>query len=107
MTANKSALSWMDGTRVLAGPSSRIQLAFRMELIRRHIHVHGMYFRHKRNDSSDFSTRGSEEEEIHSWATQHVMTRRSRWEIWPKLVPGNATACDFATNGSHRLHFHR
>ena len=43
VTDNRSALSWMDGARVSVGPSSLLQLTSHRELIRRHIHVHGMY----------------------------------------------------------------
>ena len=104
MADNQSVLSWMDGARVLLGPSSRLQLAVRRELIRRHIHVHGMYVRSNRTASSDFPTRGSEEE-IHSWAAQHVTTRRSLRGIRPQFVSTNATAWDLAIHGSHRLRF--
>ena len=86
---NKSALSWMDGARVLVGPASRLQLEFRIESIRRHIHAHGVYLRSKHNASGDFPTRGSEEE-IHSRDPHRVTTRRSLCEIWPQFAPANS-----------------
>ena len=84
------SLSWADGTRVLAGPSSRLHLSFHKALIRRHIRVRGMYLRANRNSSSDFPT-GASGDEINSWASQHVARRRSLWEIWTGSISTNAT----------------
>ena len=104
VAGNMSALSWMDGIRVLAGPSSRLQLSFHKELVRRHIRVHGMYLRPNRNSSSDFLTRESEGE-INSCASQHVVTRRPIWEIWPGFISTNAATWDFAISGLPRLFY--
>ena len=105
VTDNQSALSWLDGKRVLVGPASRLQQSFRRELIRRHIQVRGMYLRSEHTTSNDFLTRGTEEE-IHSWASHHVMTRRSLWGICPQLGPTNSPTWDFAIYGRNRLRYH-
>ena len=104
VTDNQPALSWVDGGGSASSPLKSHPIFPNSELIRRRIQVRGMYLRTEHNASIDFLTRGSEEE-IHSWASHHVMTRRSLWGTWPQFVSTNASTWEFPISGLNKLHY--
>ena len=95
---NQSALSWIDGEGIPTGSSSRLQITFRRELIRRQIQLYGMYIRAGHNSIIDFPAHASDAE-ISAWAMHRVATRRSLWGIWPSFLARNDSSLDFSVSG--------
>lgn len=73
-TDNLYALSWIDGIRVLVGPSSRLAPPFRRELIRRLIQAHEMYLRSEQNTNQRFPPHVAQRKKV-------IRGKRNMWRL--------------------------